>query len=159
MNAWWEILSVFFLCTIKFFFGGVPLALTYNFSYFESIVITTLGGFTGVVIFVYSSDKLIAFFKNRAKLKREKNPNLPVKKKFSRTNKIIVKVKNRFGILGFSLIVPFLIPIPLGCFLAVRYFNDKQKIVRYLFLSIFIWSVVGTLFYKPLIDAIRNYIL
>ena len=52
-----------------------------------------------------------------------------------------------------------LIPIPIGCFLAVRYFNDKEKIVRFLFLSIFIWSVLGTLLYKPLFDAIRHYIL
>lgn len=159
MNAWWEILSVFLLSTIKFFFGSVPMALGFGFSYFESIVVTTLGGFTGVVFFVYTSDKLIAYFQKKRKLKREQNPNLPQKKKFTRTNKTIVRVKTRFGLLGFSLIVPFLIPIPLGCFLAVRYFNDKQKIVRYLFLSIFLWSVVGTLLYKPLFDAIRTYIL
>lgn len=159
MNAWWEILSVFLLSTIKFFFGGVPLALSYNFSYFESIVITSVGGCTGVVFYVYTSDKLIAYFQKRRRLKREKNPNLPQKRKFTRTNKTIVRVKSRFGILGFSLIVPFLIPIPLGCFLAVRYFNDKQKIVRYLFLSILIWSVLGTVLYKPLFDAIRHYIL
>lgn len=159
MESLWEIVIVFLLSTVKFFFGSVPTALGFGFSYLESITVTTLGGCTGVVIFVYASDKLLVFFKNRAKLKREKNPNLPQKKKFTRTNKIIVKVKNRFGIFGFALLVPFLIPIPLGCFLAVRYFNDKQKIIRYLFLSILFWSVVGTFLQKPIFDAIRNYIL
>lgn len=159
MASWWEILSVFLLSTVKFFFGGVPTALGFGFSYFESITVTTSGGFVGVLVFVFSSDKLLAFLKKRASLKREKNPNLPPKKKFSRTNRIIISVKKRFGLLGFSLLVPFLIPIPLGCFLAVRYFNDKQKIVRYLFVSIFVWSVIGTLLYKPLFDAIRNYLL
>lgn len=159
MEAWWEILSVFLLSSIKFVFGGVPMALGFGFSYFESIVVTSLGGFTGVLFFVYTSDMLIAFFKKRAALKRAQNVHLPSKKKFTRTNKIIVKVKSRFGLLGFSLLVPFLIPIPIGCFLAVRYFNDKQKIVRYLFTSVFIWSIVGTFLYKPLFDAIRNYFL
>ncbi len=159
MEAWWEILSVFLLSTIKFVFGGVPMALGFGFSYFESIVVTCLGGCTGVVLFVYTSDMLIAFFKKRAELKRTLNAHLPPKKKFTRTNKIIVKVKRRFGLFGFSILVPFLIPIPIGCFLAVRYFNDKQKIVRYLFVSIFIWSVVGTILYKPLFDAVRNYFL
>ncbi len=158
MDDLWGIVFVFLLSTIKFFFGGVPTALGLGFSPFESITVTTLGGCTGVVIFVYASDKLIAFFKKRAALKREKNPNLPQKKKFTRTNKIIVKVKNKFGLFGFALIVPFLIPIPLGCFLAVRYFNDKQKIVRYLFASILFWSVLGTFLYKPLFDAIRYYL-
>ena len=157
MSSWWEISLVFLLSTIKFFFGGVPAALGFGFSYFESITVTTLGGFTGVVVFVFASDKLIVFFKKRAELKRLKNPSRDAKKKFTRTNRIVISVKRRFGLLGFSLIVPFLIPIPIGCFLAVRYFNDKQKIVRYLFLSIFIWSVIGTLLYKPLFDAIRNY--
>ncbi|MCX6294821.1 MAG: hypothetical protein NTX97_01935 [Bacteroidetes bacterium] len=159
MSSWWEIILVFLLSTIKFFFGGVPTALGFGFSYFESITVTTLGGFTGVVVFVFASDKLILFFKKKAELKRANNLVRTPKKKFTRTNRIIINVKRRFGLLGFTLLVPFLIPIPIGCFLAVRYFNDKQKIIRYLFLSIFIWSVIGTLLYKPVFDAIRNYFL
>lgn len=157
MESWLEIVSVFLLSTVKFVFGGVPMALGFGFSYLESICVTSLGGCTGVVFFVYTSDKLIAFYKRRAKEKREKNPDQPPKKKFTRTNKAIVKIKRRFGILGFSIMVPFLIPIPLGCFLAVRYFDGKQKIISYLFFAILFWSVIGTLLYKPLFDGIRNY--
>ena len=53
MDAWWEILSVFLFSTIKFFFGGVPLALGYNFSHLESIIVTSAGGCTGVLIFFF----------------------------------------------------------------------------------------------------------
>ncbi len=158
MDAWWEILSVFLFSTIKFFFGGVPLALGYNFSHLESIFVTSAGGCTGVAIFVSGSDKLIAFLKNRATQKRLKNPNnLPLKKKFTRTNRVIIGVKRRFGLWGFSLIVPFLIPIPLGCFLAVRYFDNKIKIMSALFVSVMFWAVAGAFLYKPLFDAIRYY--
>ena len=159
MNFWVEIISVFLLSTIKFVFGGVPMALGLGFSYFESITVTTLGGCFGVAVFVFTSDKLIAFFKEREAQKRIKNPNATPKKKFNKKNRMIISVKRRFGLLGFSILIPFLIPIPIGCFLAVRYFNDKQKILRYMFLSILFWSVIGTLLYKPLFDAIRNYFL
>ena len=159
MNFWVEIISVFLLSTIKFVFGGVPMALGLGFSYFESITVTTLGGCFGVAVFVFTSDKLIAFFKEREAQKRIKNPNAIPKKKFNKKNRMIISVKRRFGLLGFSILIPFLIPIPIGCFLAVRYFNDKQKILRYMFLSILFWSVIGTLLYKPLFDAIRNYFL
>ena len=159
MNFWVEIISVFLLSTIKFVFGGVPMALGLGFSYFESITVTTLGGCFGVAVFVFTSDKLIAFFKERDAQKRIKNPNATPKKKFNKKNRMIISVKRRFGLLGFSILIPVLIPIPIGCFLAVRYFNDKQKILRYMFLSILFWSVIGTLLYKPLFDAIRNYFL
>lgn len=135
------------------------MALGLGFSYFESIVVTSLGGLSGVTFFVFMSDKIIDYLHRRKIEKQIKNPNLTPKKKFTRTNRTIISVKRRFGLLGFSLMVPVLIPIPLGCFLAVRYFNNKQKILRYLFGSILLWSVLGTVLYKPLFDAIRNYFL
>jgi uncharacterized membrane protein len=159
MESWWEIVSVYLLSTIKFVFGGVPMALGFGFSYFESIVITTLGGITGVTFFVFMSDRILAYLKKQKQAKELNNPNAAPKKKFTRTNRTIITVKRRFGLVGFAVLVPFLIPIPLGCFLAVRYFNNKQQILSYLFGSIFLWSVIGTVLYKPLFDAIRNYFL
>ncbi len=141
MEYWWEIVSVFLLSTVKFVFGGVPMALSLKFSFFEAVLVTSLGGFTGVFTFVILSEKLLLYINKRSALKKAKNPDLPEKKKFTRINKIIIIVKQRFGLLGFSLMIPFLIPIPLGCFLAVRYFSDKKKIITYLFGSILFWSI------------------
>jgi len=141
VEYWWKIVSVFLLSSIKFVFGGVPMALGLKFSFFEAVLVTSAGGFTGVVTFVVLSEKLIAFISKRNASKIEKNPAIAIKKKFTRTNKTIIIVKQRFGLLGFSLMVPFLVPIPIGCFLAVRYFNDKKKIIGYLFGSILFWSI------------------
>ena len=159
MNSWWQIASVFLLSTIKFVFGGIPLALSYGFPFFEAVTVTTLGGFTGAVIFVNASDWFLDRYKRKTAEKFALNPNLPLKKKFTKTRRIIIKTKNRFGIWGFALIIPFLIPIPLGSFMAVRYFHNKQKILMSLFASILLWSAAGYFIYKPLIDAIRTYIL
>jgi len=141
VEYWWEIVSVFLLSSVKFVFGGVPMALGLKFSFFEAVLVTSAGGFTGVVTFVVLSEKLLAFINKRNAFKKAKNPTLAIKKKFTRTNKTIIIVKQRFGLLGFSLMVPFLVPIPIGCFLAVRYFNDKKKIIGYLFGSILFWSI------------------
>jgi uncharacterized membrane protein len=141
MGSLLEILSVFLMSTVKFVFGGVPLALGLGFSFFQAVTVTSLGGFVGVTVFVYTSDKLIAYLKKRKILKQLENPNQIRKKSFTRTNKIIIIVKQRFGLLGISLLTPLLLSIPIGCFLAVRYFNDKQRILFYMFGSILFWSV------------------
>lgn len=159
MNSWWEITSVFLLSTIKFVFGGVPLALSFGFPFVEAITVTTLGGFTSALIFVNASDWLLSRYKKKAAIEFALNPHLPHKKKFTKTRRFVIRVKSRFGLLGFSFILPFLIPIPLGSFLAVRYFHNKRKILAYMFCSLLFWSATAYFLYKPLIDAIRTYIL
>ncbi|MGQ0828154.1 MAG: hypothetical protein ACT4ON_07155 [Bacteroidota bacterium] len=137
----WEILSVFLLSTVKFVFGAVPLALGLGFSFFETVFITSIGGFVGVLTFVFLSDFIIKRIKERIQKKYAENPNRIPNKKFTKKNKTIVYVKNKFGIIGICLLTPLLLSIPLGCLLAVRYFNDKQKIIAYMFGSILFWSV------------------
>ena len=131
---------VFLLSTVKFVLGGVPLALTLGFSFFEAVVVTSLGGFTGVLIFVGISDFLIKKFKV---LKHKQHPEKVVrtKKIFTRKNRLIITVKQRFGLLGIAGLTPFLFSIPIGCFIATRYFKDKQKVIIYMFASVLLWSI------------------
>ncbi len=141
MDSRWEIISVFLLSTVKFVFGGIPLALAFGFPFFKVVTITTLGGFTGVIFFVFLSDKLIASVKKIKDKNQIKDLRLSTKKIFTKKNKIIIKVKHRFGLLGIAILTPFLISIPLGCYIAVRYFKNKQKILIYMFSSVLFWSI------------------
>jgi hypothetical protein len=156
----WKIISVFLLSTVKFVLGGIPLAVVaYNFSFFEAVTVTSLGGFVGSTFFVYFSDKLIAYFKKRKAQKRLKNNNQKRKKIFTRLNRsIIVVVKHRFGLLGISLLTPLLFSIPIGCFLAVRYFKDRHHILVYMYGSVLFWSVSMYYLYKPLNEIIQTYL-
>lgn len=151
----WEIISVFLLSTVKFVLGSVPMALGFGFSFFETVVVTSLGGFTGVLFFVFSSNSLINNYKKKMKEKREREHKQI--KKFTRKNKLIVNIKRKFGLAGIALAAPILLSIPLGCFLAVRYFKNLQKIIAYMFASIVFWSVTSYFLYKPVINAIRTY--
>ncbi len=150
-----EIVSVFLLSTVKFVLGGVPLALFYEFSFFKAVTVTSFGGFVGVSFFVYTSDGLLAYFKKRKTHKLNKHPNTPPPKKFTRKNKIIVIAKRRFGLIGIAFLTPLLLSIPIGCFIAVRYFNNKQNILVYMFGSVLLWSVSMYYLYKPLFNVIR----
>ncbi len=135
-----SIISVFLMSTVKFVFGGLPLAFSLGFSFFETLTITSAGGLVGVTFFVYMSDEIIAYFKKRAQRKLDNRIAPLTKKVFSRKNKIIVIAKKRFGLLGIALLTPLLFSIPIGCFLAVRYFKDKQRILIYMYLAVLFWS-------------------
>ena len=140
MDSLWEIALVFLLSTVKFVFGAVPLALGFGFSFFQAVTITSLGGFTGVTFFVYMSDKILHIYHKRMARKHAEHPNPSTKKVFTRQHRNIVKIKQRFGLVGIALLTPLLFSIPIGCFLAVRYFHNKQVIIMYMFVSILFWS-------------------
>jgi uncharacterized membrane protein len=147
LGSWWEIISVFLISTVKFVFGGVPVALGLGFSFFETVVVTSLGGFTGVIIFVALSDTIIKKVKDRQLKKLQKGEVITKKKKiFSRKNRLIIHVKHRFGLFGIAALTPLLFSIPVGCFLATRYFKDKQRILIYMFTSILFWAVSASSF-------------
>jgi uncharacterized membrane protein len=142
VGSWWEIISVFLLSSVKFVFGGVPLALVHGFSFFKAVVVTSLGGFTGVIVFVFLSDTIIKKVKDRRLKKMQQGKIEPTRKKiFSKKNRLIIHVKHRFGLLGIAVLTPLLFSIPVGCFLATRYFKDKQRILIYMFASILFWAV------------------
>ncbi len=154
MNDIWEIISVFLLSTVKFVLGSVPLALGLGFPFLKSFLVTSAGGILGVFIFVNSSQ----FILNRLeKRKREKNVIRPFKRKFTRTNKIIVHAKRRFGLVGIAFLTPLLLSIPIGSFVALRYFKNKQRVLIYLFGSVLFWSICSYFLYKPLFNAIEYY--
>ena len=115
------------------------MALSLGFSFFETVTVTSLGGFTGVTFFVLMSNKLVSYLKKRKA--HQHHQDQPAKKIFTRKNKIIVKVKKRYGLPGIALLTPLLFSIPIGCFIAVRYFKNKQQILFYMFGAILFWSV------------------
>ena len=146
MKILWEIVSVFLLSTVKFVFGGVPLALGLGFSFFKAVTVTSSGGFVGVIFFVFLSEKLISNVKKLKEKSRIPDIQLSSKKIFTRKNKIIVNVKHRFGLLGIAFLTPLLLSIPVGCYVAVRYFKNRHLILVYMFASILFWSITVSSF-------------
>jgi len=142
------------LLTILFssfkFAATFPLVIIqYDFSFFECILWTNVGGIIGIYFFAFLSERLIAWWK---RLFRRSNRHIledeqQVKKKFTRRNRRIVRVKQKYGLTGIALITPFLLSIPVGVFLVVRYYHTSKSRFLYLIAANLIWSVIYTAFY------------
>ena len=132
------------------FAATFPLVIIqYEFSFLETILWTNVGGILGVYFFAFLSEKLLAWWKrlfrrsNRKILEDEQQ----VKKIFTRRNRRIVRIKQKYGLIGIALITPFLLSIPVGVFLVVRYYRSSKLKFLYLIAANLIWSVIYTGFY------------
>lgn len=130
------LIGVFLLSAVKFGIGGVPAAVFAEYSFFKSLAVTVSGGVFGTFFFTFFSEWI------NKKLATLASKNKKPKKKFTYMNKIIVYVKKYFGLIGISIITPLLLSIPLGVFLAMRYYKDKQKVISYMIISIFSWAII-----------------
>ena len=131
-----KIIGAFLLCAVKFSLAGVPAAVIAGWPILKSLTIIISGGVFGVLVFGYLSDYIIHFFK------RFKKPNAKPKKKFTYANKLVIKTKNKFGLIGISILTPLLLSIPLGVFLAIRFFKNRNKVITYMILSVVGWAFI-----------------
>ncbi len=117
-------------------------SLNIGFGYVETLIITTIGGIIGVVFFYYLSAAIMLLVQKLTHKLQNKNKKPKKKRVFTFKNKLIVKVKRDYGLIGLAAITPIFLSIPLGTFLAARFFHDKKKILTYLSASVVVWSVI-----------------
>lgn len=135
MGLWYEIFSVILTSSVKFFAGPI-LAKSLGFSYLNTVIVSSVGGVVGVFVFFNLGTRIVNFFPNFFK---------PIKKKkrvFTKKNKFFVNVIRNYGLFGLSMFTPVLISIPVGAFLAARFFqNQKNTALLIMSISVVLWSV------------------
>lgn len=147
-----ELLLVLLLSGIKFLFAPI-ISIGYGYNFIETILITSIGGIFGLLFFYYLSKWLINkyyrycpvvvsyFAGEEAKQKLiDSQCGKKVKKKFTKKNKFLIKMRKNYGYFGVILLTPVLLSIPIGAFLAQKYYSKNKKILVYLSLSVTIWS-------------------
>lgn len=101
-------------------------------------------------------------FKNRketfSKPTTDTNPSIEVtytyvskneeKKIFTKRNRKLVKIWQKYGLAGIAIITPILLSIPLGTLVANSLVDKKRKIFLYMFISITFWSIVMVSFFE-----------
>ena len=135
MSSIFEIGLLLVFTAIKFLFAAGYLLFDKGFPYFQTVLILISGGTIGVFVFYYFSA-----FVNRLinKLINRKNPQ----KIFTRQNRNIVKIKSKYGIYGIAFLMPIFFSIPIGCFLASRFYANKKTTIPILLLAVIFWSIV-----------------
>ena len=140
------------ISSIKFLFA-IPISLEIGFSFLQTWIATTIGGLTGVLFFFFLSKGIILMYKRYlSKIVTrsiyhistyKQNRNLiakPKKRIFTYRNKLLVRIRRRYGLLGIVILTPVLLSIPLGTFLAIKYYPKQKNLLAYLFLSVMAWS-------------------
>lgn len=136
--AWW-----IFFSSIKFFYAPGSVYIVGSYSFWETLILTVIGGWMGVIFF-YFFGKIIFIFLHRFTQHFKKKPK-EAKQKFSRINKIIISVKNhRWGLIGLALLTPSLLSIPIGAVIAAKYFRDKKETIPVLMTAVLIWGIILT---------------
>ena len=146
-----NILITILLGTFKFAMTFPLAVLEFKFSFFETILWINIGGVIGIYFFAYLSGAINRWIQgliNQGRRKRGLEDKGRKKKKvFSKRNRRIVKIKQKYGFIGIAITTPLLLSIPIGVFLAVRYYPRRKSKYLYLIGSNIAWSFVYTAFY------------
>jgi len=118
------------VATIKFMFAPF-YGLAFHLSFIETFICTFIGGLISALIFYWSAE----FFMKRAARKRmekinkaiEKGKPLIHKRKMSRVNKTIVKIKRSIGIWGIALFAPLFLSVPLGSIISAKFYGKDKR--------------------------------
>jgi len=150
-----KILHVILLASVKYILT-LPYAMIIGLEYKQAIFAVLVGGIGGFLFFYYLSKPVFRavdrfwpiICKNGPPVIRAKykvwceRKLLRQTKVFSRRNRTIAKIKNTYGLWGIVLITPLFLTIPLGAFLASKYYSRRRYIVGYMILSIVGWAGV-----------------
>jgi len=141
-------LTIIFFSTWKFA-ATFPVAIyVMGMSFTETLVYTNIGGIIGTLLSVYFSRFLIHVWKTYwpEKIKLSRKP----RKIFTKRNRRFVKLKSNYGLIGIVLLSPVVLSIPVGSFLTVKYYGNRNRNIFYLIAGQVFWSVVYTLFYTQI---------
>lgn len=138
MATFWGYVVFFLISTVKFitappFAYGVP-----GNTLFFNWLILILGGLFGVTVFYYSAE----YFMHRAKRKAKEKGI--VKKKFTRMNKLSVRIKKSLGIYGLALLTASFLSIPIGSIITAKFYGDRKETIFILYGAIVVTGSIAT---------------
>ena len=122
--------------------------------YKQALFAVLVGGIGGVLFFYYLSKQVNSWFYFirpylckitppflRARYRNfcENNQNRK-KQRFTKRNRFLAKFKKSYGLWGIVITTPLFLTIPLGAFLASKYYSRRKYIVFYLILSVIGWT-------------------
>ena len=155
-------INVIVIASVKFFWA-TPYAYLFHLNPVETFVMIQVGGLFGFLFFysffsfLLKELKLIwpliyyitpRIFKVRFEqwldLRRYKKLTA---NKFTGSNKMIVRIRRKYGMLGIVVLSPVILSIPVGAFLGTKYFHHNKNFIPSMLLSIFLWGIVSVLLF------------
>jgi hypothetical protein len=145
-------LLIMAISSIKFLIAP-PLSFEIGLSFLQTWITTTIGGIAGVLFFFFLSKGIIVLYQrflaaivsefvNHISTYIRKQDLLlkPKRRIFTYRNKSLVRIRRSYGLVGIIILTPILLSIPLGTFLAIKYYPRQKNLLAYLSLSVMVWS-------------------
>lgn len=135
------------LATVKFMFAPI-YGKGVGLNFFETYLSLVVGGILASFIFYKLTYKLL----ERTKLKRFKKRQQALEmgfeyfepKKFTRTNKLVVKTRRRFGFFVCCFFFPFILSVPVGTIIATKFFGNHNYFFPVICLGLGINGLIAT---------------
>ncbi|MDX1904367.1 MAG: small multi-drug export protein [Thermonemataceae bacterium] len=127
--------SVYMLATFKFALAP-PTGYLLGLSPLEIMVTSTAGMATTAFLVPLLGEKIFAYLRKK---RLEKGKTVKI---FSSRKRLIIRIWQKFGIIGLSLLTPILFSPIVGCALAVSFGVKKAKIILFMSLSAIFWSAL-----------------
>ena len=143
-----QIIVTILSSSVRFAMTFPLVIMQFKFSFLETLLWTNVGGVLGIYFFAFLSEQVMAWWKGMFRKRRSRIKGTAREKKvFTKRNRRIVRIKQRYGFLGIAITTPLLLSIPVGASLVVRYYRSRRIKFTYLIASDLVWSVLYTLFY------------
>jgi len=131
-----KIFGLILFSSVKFLFAPSTVYIA-GYSFIETLAITMSGGLSGILVFFYFGE-LIKYLISKIKIRKK------TKKTFTKTSRQIVRIKEKYGLIGLVILTPSFLSIPLGSILAAKYFDHDKRTLPWLITSMIIWSFLLT---------------
>ncbi len=141
-----SLLGLWFFVGVKFLIGPVSV-LAYGLSRWETVLFVSCAGTFWSGVFYYAGAGMQLWY-------RKKFPPKKKKRLFTKSNRRLVRIKNKFGVWGLALLIP-IISVPISALLASKYFKHERYVwLRYL-VSCTFWATVLTFFSDHILLALK----
>lgn len=126
--------SIFIFLTSTAKFSMVSFAVIASGLGIQSALINLAGGIIGVIVFTYLGSKISVWLINRW-------PN-KYGKRFSKRNRMMVRVKRTFGLGGVAFLTPIFLSIPVGVMFSLSITNNRRRILWNMIAACVFWGLV-----------------
>lgn len=143
-----------FLSIFKFAIFVPTYIVSSKLTFWEALLFSGLTGISGIILLVNLSTwiwNLLEKLKSWAGFSRK---NKPVK--ITPGRRRLVRFRKKYGLWGLAFLSPILISLPLGCFLAVRYYHTRTRIMLIMSLGVLFWSLIFSAFGSVIVQWIEK---
>lgn len=142
-TGWLETIIFAIIASVKFAITVPTFILSQNppLPFWQALLFGISSGTFGIVFFMVLSKYLIRAWQWIIRvlgLDKNRKP----KKVFSKKSRRLVRIKSKYGLVGIALLNPVILSIPIGTFIAVRFYKNKKKVFLYLFGGVVLWSLI-----------------